>query len=77
MNKLIWLYNKNNYEYYKRITSFHLINLKFVWIIYNSNNIYIYIIIIIKHPERTINMIYLIVLTFNWEPDAIIKLKQL
>ena len=22
-------------------------------------------------------MIYLIVLTFNWEPDAIIKLKQL
>ena len=36
-----------------------------------------YGIFIIKHPARTINMIYLIVLTFNWEPDAIIKLKQL
>ena len=31
----------------------------------------------IKHPARTIIMIYLIVLTFNWEPDAIIKLKKL
>ena len=31
----------------------------------------------IKHPARTINMIYLIVLTFNWEPYVIIKLKQL
>ena len=41
MNKLIWLYNNNNYEYYKHRTSFdsfHLINLKFVWII-SSNTV--------------------------------------
>ena len=33
-----------------------------------------YCIFMIKHPARTIIMIYLIVLTFNWEPDAVIKL---